>query len=89
MSAVAEHASFELAPVVYAALVDWSRRLECEGRFFRDVFLAAGVHTVLDLACGTGHDAAQLASWGLNVTGLDGSPEMIRYCCAQHGEPGQ
>jgi len=86
MNAGAENASFELAPEVYAALVDWSRRLEREGPFFRDVFTGADVRTVLDLACGTGHHAAQFASWGLSVAGLDASAEMIRYCHEQHGE---
>lgn len=86
MNCAAENATFELAPEVYAALVNWPRRLEREGPFFRDAFATAGVRTVLDLACGTGHHAAQFASWGLDVTGLDGSPEMIRYCRARHGE---
>ncbi len=33
---------------------------------------------VLDLCCGTGYTAAKLAERGFNVTGLDGSKEMLR-----------
>ena len=38
-----------------------------------------GVETVLDLGCGTGNHAIPLAARGYRVTGLDGSPEMLRY----------
>ena len=34
---------------------------------------------VLDLCCGTGQIAAELSRRGFNVTGLDNSPEMLRY----------
>jgi SAM-dependent methyltransferase len=80
--------AFELAPELYAQLIHWPRRLQREGPFFRSRFEAAGVATVLDLACGTGHHAALFASWGLDVTAADGSPEMIAYCRSTHGESG-
>lgn len=41
---------------------------------------------VLDLCCGTGQIAAVLAERGLRVTGLDGSPEMLRH--AKENAPG-
>lgn len=34
---------------------------------------------VLDLCCGTGHLTRVLHSMGFEATGLDGSPQMIRY----------
>lgn len=34
---------------------------------------------ILDLCCGTGQIAAGLSKRGFNVTGLDNSPEMLRY----------
>ena len=41
---------------------------------------------ILDLCCGTGQLAQALVERGYRVTGLDGSPEMIRY--AQENAPG-
>jgi SAM-dependent methyltransferase len=35
------------------------------------------VHTVLDLCCGTGLLAGELAGLGYHVTGVDASPEML------------
>lgn len=37
---------------------------------------------VLDLCCGTGHLAAAICRRGLAVTGLDGSPDMLRFARA-------
>ncbi len=36
-----------------------------------------GVHTVLDVCCGTGLMASALGALGYRVTGLDGSPAML------------
>lgn len=77
--------AFDLAPGLYASLVDWPRRLEREAPFFRAQFDAVGARSVLDVACGTGHHAAMFASWGLDVTGIDASPAMIEFCHAEHG----
>ena len=45
------------------------------------IFLAhfSGKAKVLDVCCGTGHLARLLVSRGLRVTGIDVSPEMVRY----------
>ena len=40
--------------------------------------LSPGAH-ILDLCCGTGQMARKLTDRGYRVTGLDGSPEMLRY----------
>jgi SAM-dependent methyltransferase len=47
--------------------------------FILDLALAAGaeVRSVLDLGCGTGNSSAPFAELGLEVTGLDRSPEML------------
>jgi SAM-dependent methyltransferase len=46
---------------------------------------AAGVRTVLELGCGTGHDAARLADAGYAVTAVDLSGEAIRQARARYG----
>jgi SAM-dependent methyltransferase len=46
---------------------------------------AAGVRTVLELGCGTGHDAARLAGEGYAVTAVDISGEAIGQAVARFG----
>jgi SAM-dependent methyltransferase len=79
-------ATFALRPEVYDQLVNWPRRLEREGPFFRQIFEQHAAGRVLDLACGTGHHARLFASWGLTVCGVDGSAAMIAHCRRVHGE---
>ena len=83
---MADKAAFDLVPDVYDQLVNWSRRLEREGAFFKPLFEAHGVRRVLDLGCGTGRHAQMFASWGLDVVGVDGSAAMVAYCRRTHGE---
>jgi SAM-dependent methyltransferase len=45
----------------------------------------AGVRTILELGCGTGNDAARLASEGYSVTAIDLSAEAIRQAQARFG----
>jgi SAM-dependent methyltransferase len=45
----------------------------------------AGVHTVLELGCGTGNDAARLAGEGYSVTAIDLSSEAIAQAQARFG----
>ena len=45
----------------------------------------AGVWTVLELGCGTGNDAARLASEGYSVTAVDLSAEAITQAQARYG----
>jgi SAM-dependent methyltransferase len=45
----------------------------------------AGVRTVLELGCGTGHDAARLAGEGYSVTAIDISAEAIGLARARYG----
>ena len=57
--------------------------------FWTRPFLAplrqAGVHTVLELGCGTGNDAARLADEGYSVTAIDVSAEAISQAQAKWG----
>lgn len=45
----------------------------------------AGVHTILELGCGTGNDAARLAGEGYLVTAIDVSGEAIGQAQARFG----
>jgi SAM-dependent methyltransferase len=45
----------------------------------------AGVRTILELGCGTGHDAARLAGEGYSVTAVDLSGEAIGQAQARFG----
>ena len=45
----------------------------------------AGVRTILELGCGTGHDAARLAGEGYAVTAIDVSGEAIGQARARFG----
>lgn len=45
----------------------------------------AGVRTILELGCGTGHDAARLAGEGFSVTAIDLSGEAIGQARARFG----
>jgi SAM-dependent methyltransferase len=45
----------------------------------------AGVRTILELGCGTGHDAARLAGQGYSVTAIDLSEEAISQAQARYG----
>jgi SAM-dependent methyltransferase len=66
---------------LYASLYDlrvpdWPGEVD----FYRGLLSAplAKAHGVLEVACGTGRIARQLASEGLQVTGLDISPELLQ-----------
>ncbi len=70
----------------YEALVNWEKRLANEAPFYRDLFAEAGVRSVLDTACGTGHHAEMFHSWGLRVEGADLSEGMIERCRSRLGQ---
>jgi SAM-dependent methyltransferase len=78
---------FDQLPDVYDALIDWPKRLANEGPFYRRWFDRLGIHSAVDVACGTGHHAAMLHGWGLRIEGSDLSPKMIEQARAAHGEP--
>jgi len=72
---------------VYAAMIDWPRRLGNDEPFFRQLFDEVGARRVADVACGTGHHAAMFHSWGLEVEADDISPNMIDGARRNFGEP--
>ncbi len=51
---------------------------------FADMMLAGGGSRVLDAGCGPGRIAAYLSELGLNVFGIDLSPNMIESARAEH-----
>jgi SAM-dependent methyltransferase len=60
----------------------------CHGRWaaFLDEVWAGGVQTVLDVCCGTGLLAAELAGLGYRVTGVDASESMLDLARARLGD---
>lgn len=58
-------------------LIDWERRHEAEGGFFQQKLKEYGAKTVLDIACGTGFHTITLNMAGFEVTGADGSSNML------------
>jgi len=71
----------------FESIINWPRRLSNEEPFYRRLFASVGVRSVVDVACGTGHHAAMLHSWDLQVEGADISPKMIARAQAHFGEP--
>jgi len=58
-------------------LIDWQKRREAEGGFFEGILNNNGARTVLDIACGTGYHTVTLHFNGFDVTGSDGSANMV------------
>lgn len=79
---------FEKFSTDYDKMVNWSKRLEREERFFRKLFEDTGAKRVLDLGCGTGNHAIMLARWGLEVVGMDPSKAMVERAWANAQEAG-
>lgn len=61
----------------YDRFVNWPARLAFELPFLRRIFQEHQVHTILDVACGTGQHAIALAREGYEVTGTDISRAMV------------
>jgi SAM-dependent methyltransferase len=59
-------------------LINWKARWESEQGFFQEVLRNYDAAKVMDAACGTGFHTVMLARDGFNVTGADGSAEMVR-----------
>jgi ubiquinone/menaquinone biosynthesis C-methylase UbiE len=58
-------------------LIDWDRRRASEAGFFESILNNNGAHTVLDIACGTGYHTVNLRLNDFQVTGSDGSANMV------------
>ena len=54
------------------------------GAALLDLLAAQPGERVLDLGCGTGHQAADLTAGGAQVVGLDSDPDMIRVARDEH-----
>jgi SAM-dependent methyltransferase len=82
------HANAEFWNEFHQRKLDSGDDLDWAGEWTRP-FLAplreAGVRTVLELGCGTGHDAARLAAEGYAVTAVDLSGEAIGQAQARFG----
>lgn len=61
----------------YDQFVDWNKRLDREGPFFRRVFDAANVRSVVDVGSGSARHAIMFAEWGLAVDAVDPDDSML------------
>jgi len=61
----------------YDELVNWDARLTREGPFFRRLFEERGVRSVADVGAGSARHSIMYRSWGLDVTAIDPSPQML------------
>src|SRR5215469_10505985 len=82
------YAGVEFWDQFYVRRLNSGRDLDWHG-LWTDPFLIplrqAGVRTILELGCGTGNDAARLASTGYSVTATDLSGEAIGRALARFG----
>jgi glycine/sarcosine N-methyltransferase len=62
---------------VFDSLVGWDSRANAELSFLTKVLRANGARRVLDAACGTGFHLILLSGEGLDLSGSDGSAEMV------------
>jgi ubiquinone/menaquinone biosynthesis C-methylase UbiE len=60
--------------IAAASAVDTQKEVE----FLQTVFSKHTVHSVLDIACGTGRHSIALAERGYDVTGVDYSEELLK-----------
>lgn len=56
---------------------DWWAAVERDGAFLARLFADQGVHTVLDMSCGSGTQTIGLAKRGFQVTGIDPSEGLL------------
>jgi ubiquinone/menaquinone biosynthesis C-methylase UbiE len=61
----------------YDRMVNFSRRLSSDSETIKSIIARFNPHRVLDAGCGSGVHAIILARLGVDVTGLDASPEML------------
>jgi len=73
----------------YDQVVDWKSRLDQEAPFFKELFEEAGATRVLDVGCGTGMHAITFARWGLEVSAVDPSVEMLARGQANAAKAGE
>ena len=72
----------------YDRFVNWQNRLAVELPFIIEKLQAAGAHTILDAACGTGRHAIALAQCGFTTSGADLSQGMIDRAIANTSSAG-
>lgn len=65
------------AQVPYGEFVDWDKRLDREGPFFRHLFAANRVERVVDMGAGSARHAIMFATWGIGVVAVDPSESML------------
>lgn len=72
----------------YDELVNWDARLAREAPFFRRVFAEHDVASVADVGTGSARHAIMYRSWGLHVTAIDPSDDMLEMARENAAEAG-
>ncbi len=68
---------FETIAGYFDAYIEWDRRLKFEMPFLLAELERAGTKSVLDVGCGSGRHAIEIAHAGYEVTGIDRSPRLL------------
>ena len=69
--------TFDEMSLVYDNSIDWETRLLREMPLLLESIPDVPAPRVLDIACGSGHHAAALATYGCRVVGVDVSQAML------------
>src|SRR5687767_9352792 len=78
-----DHDWYKTAFTAESIDMPWAESIVEETQVVIDMLDLSGGETILDLACGFGHHAMELARQGYRVVGVDIAKEFIDYAVAE------